>query len=38
MSDLFADSFARRALVEAVLIGALCGLVGVLVVLRRRVA
>jgi ABC-type Mn2+/Zn2+ transport system permease subunit len=32
---LFGDGFARRALVEAVLVGALCGLVGVLVVLRR---
>ena len=34
-APLFADGFARRALVEAVLVGALCGLVGVLVVLRR---
>lgn len=34
-APLFADGFARRALVEAVLIGALCGLVGVFVVLRR---
>ena len=32
---VFGDGFARRALVEAVLVGALCGLVGVLVVLRR---
>lgn len=32
---LFADGFARRALAEAVLVGALCGVVGVLVVLRR---
>jgi ABC-type Mn2+/Zn2+ transport system permease subunit len=35
VSGLFADGFAQRALIEAVLIGALCGLVGVLVVLRR---
>jgi ABC-type Mn2+/Zn2+ transport system permease subunit len=34
-ATLFSDGFARRALVEVVLIGALCGLVGVLVVLRR---
>ncbi|HEV7653138.1 MAG TPA: metal ABC transporter permease [Mycobacteriales bacterium] len=33
--SLFADDYARRALVEAVLVGALCGLVGVHVVLRR---
>jgi ABC-type Mn2+/Zn2+ transport system permease subunit len=33
--DLFADDYARRALLEAVLVGALCGLVGVHVVLRR---
>jgi ABC-type Mn2+/Zn2+ transport system permease subunit len=32
---LFADAYAQRALVEAVLVGALCGLVGVHVVLRR---
>lgn len=32
---LFADAFARRALVEALLVGALCGVVGVQVVLRR---
>lgn len=35
MSDLFADDFARRALVEVLLVGALCGVVGVHVVLRR---
>lgn len=34
-APLFADDFARRALVEAVLVGALCGVVGVHVVLRR---
>jgi ABC-type Mn2+/Zn2+ transport system permease subunit len=34
-APLFADGFARRALIEAVLVGALCGLVGVHVVLRR---
>lgn len=33
--SLFADSYARRALVMALLVGALCGLVGVHVVLRR---
>jgi manganese/iron transport system permease protein len=33
--NLFADDYARRALLEAVLVGALCGLVGVHVVLRR---
>ena len=33
--SLFADSYAQRALVEALLVGALCGLVGVHVVLRR---
>jgi ABC-type Mn2+/Zn2+ transport system permease subunit len=33
--SLFADAYARRALVEALLVGALCGLVGVHVVLRR---
>lgn len=33
--NLFADSYAQRALVEALLVGALCGLVGVHVVLRR---
>ena len=32
---LFADDYARRALLEALLVGALCGLVGVHVVLRR---
>ena len=35
MSGLFADDYARRALVEAVLVGALCGVVGVHVVLRQ---
>jgi ABC-type Mn2+/Zn2+ transport system permease subunit len=33
--NLFADDYARRALLEALLVGALCGLVGVHVVLRR---
>ena len=33
--SLFADDYARRALLEAVLVGALCALVGVHVVLRR---
>ena len=33
--NLFADAYAQRALVEALLVGALCGLVGVHVVLRR---
>jgi ABC-type Mn2+/Zn2+ transport system permease subunit len=33
--SLFADDYARRALLEALLVGALCGLVGVHVVLRR---
>lgn len=33
--SLLADGFMRRALVEAVLVGALCGVVGVHVVLRR---
>ncbi len=33
--SLFADDYARRALVEALLVGALCGVVGVHVVLRR---
>ncbi len=33
--DLLSDSYARRALGEAVLVGALCGAVGVHVVLRR---
>ncbi|WP_250287250.1 metal ABC transporter permease, partial [Frankia sp. CiP1_Cm_nod2] len=33
--DLLSDSYTRRALVEAVLVGALCGAVGVHVVLRR---
>jgi ABC-type Mn2+/Zn2+ transport system permease subunit len=32
---LLADGFSRRALLEAVLVGALCGLVGVHVLLRR---
>lgn len=32
---MFADDYARRALVEALLVGALCGVVGVHVVLRR---
>lgn len=35
MSGMFADDYARRALVEALLVGALCGVVGVHVVLRR---
>jgi ABC-type Mn2+/Zn2+ transport system permease subunit len=35
LADTFADGFARRALVEAVLAGGLCGLVGVYVLLRR---
>lgn len=35
MSGLFADDYARRALLEALLVGALCGVVGVHVVLRR---
>ncbi|MEN3360862.1 MAG: hypothetical protein V7637_4844 [Mycobacteriales bacterium] len=34
-APLFGDAFARRALLEAVLVGALAGLVGVHVVLRR---
>jgi manganese/iron transport system permease protein len=33
--SLFADDYARRALLEALLVGALCGVVGVHVVLRR---
>ncbi|AEH11470.1 MULTISPECIES: metal ABC transporter permease [Protofrankia] len=33
--DLLSDSYTRRALVEAVFVGALCGAVGVHVVLRR---
>ena len=33
--SLFADGYAQRALVEALLVGALCGLVGVHVVLRK---
>jgi manganese/iron transport system permease protein len=33
--SLVQDAYARRALVEALLVGALCGLVGVHVVLRR---
>ena len=35
MNGLFTDGFARRALLEAVLVGALCGPVGVHVLLRR---
>jgi ABC-type Mn2+/Zn2+ transport system permease subunit len=35
LGDTFADGFARRALVEAVLAGGFCGLVGVYVLLRR---
>ncbi len=35
MTGLFADDYARRALLEALLVGALCGVVGVHVVLRR---
>ena len=35
LADTFADGFARRALVEAVLAGGFCGLVGVYVLLRR---
>ncbi|HEX6674002.1 MAG TPA: metal ABC transporter permease [Actinomycetes bacterium] len=35
LADTFADDFARRALVEAVLAGGLCGVVGVHVLLRR---
>ncbi len=34
-APLFSDAFSRRALLEAVLVGALAGLVGVHVVLRR---
>ncbi len=34
-SELLADSYTRRALIEAVLVGALCGVIGVHVVLRR---
>jgi ABC-type Mn2+/Zn2+ transport system permease subunit len=33
--DTFADGFARRALLEAVMVGGLCGAVGVHVLLRR---
>ena len=33
--SLLQDGYARRALIEALLVGALCGLVGVHVVLRR---
>ena len=33
--DAFADGFARRALLEAVMVGGLCGAVGVHVLLRR---
>ncbi|HEV2892506.1 MAG TPA: metal ABC transporter permease [Actinomycetota bacterium] len=33
--DAFGDGFARRALLEAVMVGALCGAVGVHVLLRR---
>jgi ABC-type Mn2+/Zn2+ transport system permease subunit len=35
MTALFTDTFARRALVELVLVGALCGAIGVHVALRR---
>jgi ABC-type Mn2+/Zn2+ transport system permease subunit len=35
VSGLFADDYTRRALLEALLVGALCGVVGVHVVLRR---
>jgi ABC-type Mn2+/Zn2+ transport system permease subunit len=35
LAGTFADDFARRALVEAVLAGGLCGVVGVHVLLRR---
>jgi ABC-type Mn2+/Zn2+ transport system permease subunit len=35
LAEVFADGFARRALVEAVLAGGFCGLVGVYVLLRR---
>lgn len=35
MSSLLTEDWGRRALVEAVLVGALCGVVGVHVVLRR---
>ncbi|HEV2894396.1 MAG TPA: metal ABC transporter permease, partial [Actinomycetota bacterium] len=33
--DAFGDGFARRALLEAVMVGGLCGAVGVHVLLRR---
>jgi ABC-type Mn2+/Zn2+ transport system permease subunit len=33
--NIFADAYAQRALVEVVIVGVLCGLVGVHVVLRR---
>ena len=33
--SLFADGFARRALLEAIMVGGLCGVVGVHVLLRR---
>jgi ABC-type Mn2+/Zn2+ transport system permease subunit len=33
--DAFADGFARRALLEAVMVGGLCGAIGVHVLLRR---
>ena len=33
--SLFADAYARRALIEVLLVGVLCGVVGVHVVLRR---
>jgi ABC-type Mn2+/Zn2+ transport system permease subunit len=33
--EAFGDGFARRALVEAVMVGGLCGAVGVHVLLRR---
>jgi len=35
LADTFADGFARRALLEAVMVGGLCGTVGVHVLLRR---
>ena len=35
MLDVFGDGFARRALLEAVMVGGLCGAVGVHVLLRR---
>jgi ABC-type Mn2+/Zn2+ transport system permease subunit len=35
LAGTFSDAFARRALLEAVMVGAVCGVVGVHVVLRR---